>query len=165
MTRPASFEPSGVGPDSRVAAQGDVFPGSGPGIFGNRVSADQVGTGWNFPGRYQLDIGETPRAKWAGNSLPVTSAQDESQQYRAEDRDNDGSNAASAGGKEREHQRTSCRRGSEARWAARYRFKNLPTTAIAISRKIQRIIADDSQVRLLWAVSQTVLQWTYGLPK
>ena len=37
---------------------------------------------------------------------------------------------------------------------ARYRFKNLPTTATAISRKIQRIIPQDSQVRFPRAVSQ-----------
>ena len=37
---------------------------------------------------------------------------------------------------------------------ARYRFKNFPTTATAISRKIQRIIPQDSQVRFPRAVSQ-----------
>jgi hypothetical protein len=46
-----------------------------------------------------------------------------------------------------------CRRGSGVRCVARYRVKNLPTTASAISRKIQRIIPHDSQVRFRWAVS------------
>ena len=36
---------------------------------------------------------------------------------------------------------------------ARYRFINLPTTATAISRKIQRIIPQDSQVRFPRVVS------------